>query len=198
LTHGTNTVVAEYIGDSNFVGSTNSLDQVINTLPVASNTNYTRAPKLTLKINIASLLSGATSDADGDARQLTGISSTTGGGTASAVGDWIYYTPPTGDGNDSFDYTVSDGFGGSATATITITKVAQGGYAQSIVANGGTVTIKFFGIPGLSYYLERSTTVNSGYAEIAGPLTADVNDGHFTFTDNPGPSGTFFYRSIQH
>jgi hypothetical protein len=27
---------------------------------------------------------------------------------------------------------------------------------------------------------------------------ADLNDGHYTFTDNPGPSGTFFCRSIQH
>jgi hypothetical protein len=62
------------------------------------------------------------SDADGDA--LTTVSTTTpaNGTTAINAGDTVTYTPDTGFvGTDSFGYTIEDGFGGSATATVTVT-----------------------------------------------------------------------------
>ena len=61
------------------------------------------------------------SDADGDA--LTTVSTTTpaNGTTAINAGDTVTYTPNSGFvGSDSFDYTIEDGFGGSATATVTV------------------------------------------------------------------------------
>lgn len=62
-------------------------------------------------------------DSDPDDDPLTIDSVTTpSGGTASIDGDAILYTPDAGfSGDDSFDYTISDGRDGTATATVTVT-----------------------------------------------------------------------------
>jgi large repetitive protein len=62
------------------------------------------------------------SDADGDA--LTTVNATTpaNGTTTINGGDTVTYTPNAGFvGDDSFDYTIADGFGGNATATVNVT-----------------------------------------------------------------------------
>jgi outer membrane protein OmpA-like peptidoglycan-associated protein len=60
------------------------------------------------------------SDADGDALTITAVS-TPAHGTAVTAGSGVAYTPATGYlGSDSFTYTISDGRGGSATATVHI------------------------------------------------------------------------------
>jgi outer membrane protein OmpA-like peptidoglycan-associated protein len=61
------------------------------------------------------------SDADGDPLTITAVSSPAHG-TASAGGSGVLYTPTTDFlGDDSFTYTISDGHGGSATATVHVT-----------------------------------------------------------------------------
>lgn len=75
------------------------------------------------------------SDANGDDLSITGVGTdaidglTANGGTvsindngtpANTTDDYINYTPPTGfSGTDTFQYTISDGLGGVATATVT-------------------------------------------------------------------------------
>lgn len=61
------------------------------------------------------------SDADGDTLTISAFDATsTGGGTVSCAAT-CNYTPATGfTGDDSFTYTIDDGFGGSATATVTV------------------------------------------------------------------------------
>jgi outer membrane protein OmpA-like peptidoglycan-associated protein len=61
------------------------------------------------------------SDADGDPLTITAVSAPSHG-TAAVAGANVDYTPATGYlGEDSFTYTISDGRGGSATATVRVT-----------------------------------------------------------------------------
>ena len=62
-------------------------------------------------------------DSDPDGDPLTIVSVTTpGNGEAVISGDVILYTPAAGfSGTDTFSYTIDDGFGGQATATVTVT-----------------------------------------------------------------------------
>ncbi len=60
-------------------------------------------------------------DADNDTLIVTSANNGTNG-TTSTNGTVIFYTPTTGfSGTDSFNYTISDGFGGTAAATVTVT-----------------------------------------------------------------------------
>jgi len=60
-------------------------------------------------------------DPDGNALLITGVSQTNSGGTISIVSNALVYTPQLGFvGTDSFSYTVSDGQGGTDTATVTV------------------------------------------------------------------------------
>ena len=62
------------------------------------------------------------SDADGDALTTVNATAPANGTTAVNSGDTVTYTPNGGFvGSDSFDYTIEDGFGGSATATVNVT-----------------------------------------------------------------------------
>lgn len=61
------------------------------------------------------------SDADGDALTITAVSAPANG-TAVSAGTSVSYTPAVGyRGEDSFTYTISDGRGGSASATVHVT-----------------------------------------------------------------------------
>jgi hypothetical protein len=66
-----------------------------------------------------------TNDVDSDGNTLAITSVTTPvHGSASTDGTYCYYTPTTGyHGPDAFTYTISDGFGGTDTATVTITVI---------------------------------------------------------------------------
>jgi len=70
--------------------------------------------------------------------------------------------------------------------------------ATDITAPGGTATVRFVGVPGLQYDLQRATTVSGPYSTImaAGTQTA-ASDGKFSFTNSSG-TGRFFFRCVQH
>jgi large repetitive protein len=60
-------------------------------------------------------------DAEGDPLTITGVSRPTNG-TASILGSSVRYAPSTGfSGVDTLTYTIIDGFGGTATGTVTVT-----------------------------------------------------------------------------
>jgi len=61
------------------------------------------------------------SDADGDVLSIVGVSQPANG-QVSISGDQVIYTPAAGyTGGDSFSYTVEDGFGGEASASVAVT-----------------------------------------------------------------------------
>ena len=98
---------------------------------------------------------GADSDADGDALTVTaGKFSTTNGGSVSlnANGSFAFTPVEAFYGTDSFTYTISDGFGGTATGTVLVTVTAPTGSIYCTAAddsrNGTTLGDAIFGLDG--------------------------------------------------
>ena len=101
---------------NNAIGETTTTLAInVNTLPVAQNASASLAQDSSVQIPLTF------SDPDGDA--LSVISNTQGSnGSVSIAASSATYTPNSGFvGADSFTYTISDGRGGSATASVSIT-----------------------------------------------------------------------------
>lgn len=86
-------------------------------------------------ITAAQLLSGA-SDIDGDALSVTSLSVTTGSGTITGTGPWVFTASAAGDGVIS--YTISDGRGGTATGTVTYNAAENLWVHGSVTVSGGS------------------------------------------------------------
>lgn len=135
--------------------------------PIAQADTVLRAPIGPAKFSVFALLANDTEDS-GHPLQLVSVSPFSSlGGSVRLVWPWVYYVPPAGpDAPDSFTYTVSDAFGGSATAdvSILIASPAQPP-AQTIVGietpPNGHRLIRFTGVPGLIYHIEASTDLTS-------------------------------------
>ncbi len=133
-------------------------------------------------------------DADGDALTIIFVTGAANG-TVSTDGTNITYTASRGT-SDSFTYTVGDGFGGTASQTVSVTINATGQSFNQLSApvnNGdGTMTIKYLGIPGYNYALETT-------ASLAPPVTwspvntnAAAANGQLNFTFPTGAGQGFF------
>ncbi len=110
------------------------------------------------------------SDPDGDFLMVTGVSATsTNSAPVSLAGGFVFYTPRAGfTGVDRFSYTVSDGRGGTASADVEIF-VADGDLPSlngiSIVETENGFRVRFAGVPGRFYQLQRSTNL-SDWADV--------------------------------
>ncbi len=107
--------------------------------PVASPDAVTVAPTVAATINVRI----NDSDADGHTLTVSNVS-TPSKGTAQISGGNVVYTANAGTtGADAFNYTISDGYGGTATATVTITIVPPAGFNQTIQITGtGPVNLR--------------------------------------------------------
>uniref|UniRef100_UPI00384B7640 golvesin C-terminal-like domain-containing protein n=1 Tax=Neorhodopirellula lusitana TaxID=445327 RepID=UPI00384B7640 len=96
---------------------------IINTPPVAKNDRVILAQDTTVTINVlANNGYGIGSDSDGDSISIDSTTQPTQGAVVIDSASTVTYTPTTGFvGNDSFQYTVIDGNGGTATATAFVT-----------------------------------------------------------------------------
>jgi adhesin/invasin len=168
-----------------------------NAIPVATTHSFTRAPSASLKILQTDLLAGA-ADANHDNISLSSVQSPSGDATVTApAGLYVFYSPGTNGDGATFTYTVSDGHSGTDTKTVTINVVKPGGIAQAISYNAGGVTIRFAGIPGISYDVQRSAT--SDFASFSTQLTTNAPPaGVFSYTDSSPLNLTGFYRLMQH
>jgi len=198
LPRGNNTVTVEYAGDANYLGSTNSLTQTVtNHPPVAVAATYYRAKGMNLKISISDLLTNVT-DVDGDAGSLQGVGASGTGATILTNGVCIFYIPGTGansNANDSFTYTVSDGFGGSATANLLVDVYSAAGPAQIALPSNGVVNLTFYGISNYTYVVQTTTNLSVPWWTL-GTNTAGTN-GMWRFTDPNATNAQQYYRSAQ-
>jgi len=157
---------------------------------VANDVTYARAPGLSLKIRITDIAWGG---------NLQSLGASAQGATLSYNSTYIYYLP-VNNNDDSFTYTLSNGTD-TATGTITVTVVsAFGGLAKKLTVSGGTATIKFFGIPGNAYDVQRTTSLAEPvtWTLLTSTPLSPGPDGLFVYTDASPPSGTAYYRSVQH
>ncbi len=98
-----------------------------NTVPVAANDNgYVATYNTPLTIS-ATLLLGNDDDADGDTLVVTGVGNATNGTVAyNSQTNAVTFTPTSGyTGQASFTYTISDGRGGTDSATVSLTVAPQ-------------------------------------------------------------------------
>jgi hypothetical protein len=192
--------VAEYAGDGNSQGLTNALVQVVNTPPVATNTNAGVIENQVLVIADSKLLA-LSSDEDGDALSIISAGPTsTNGGTVTLGGGNVTYQPVTNFvGTDLFSFVVSDPFGASATGMVVVTVTPASAPSPNIVSGpdilpNGHFHVGFAGIPGYSYTVQYSVNVDGPWTTLTN-LTAGGN-GLFDLEDPTEPAPpTRFYRT---
>ena len=195
LTRGTNLITVAYLGDGNYLGSTNTLNQIVtNHPPVANSAAYTRNAAIhQIKIAVANLLSNAT-DVDNDSLSLASVSATTNAATLIVSGGWVLYYN-TNAVADEFTYTVSDGFGGTNSATVTVNVDSTPLFGQATIpavdTTSGAATLTFAGIPTYSYSVLRSTNLTSW--TVLWTTNAPAG-GVFEYIDNPAPQPSAYYR----
>lgn len=160
----TNVIQAIYSGDANYFPVTNSLTQIVTNHPPAANTStYTWGglKSNTWKIALSELLN-LVEDVDGDPVTLIGLGVSTNGvtlDTNSNPGFVQYANPNLVD--DQFCCTVTDGYGGTNTVTITLTYnsvvVGTGTNAIAKIVCGNPTRLTAYGVLNYHYITQRST-----------------------------------------
>ena len=178
---------------------TNNGSIAVNRAPAATNASYLRAIGKALKIHVANLFTNFTGDADGDALALLSLGASAQGATITNDTTFIIYTPSTGatsNAADTFTYTVSDGRGGSKSASISVSVTAAVRTPNIGQTTGSNYTVGFTGLLGYDYALQRSSNLVSwsGVTTNALPLSAS-NTGWIGFT-NAAPHNPAFYRVV--
>ncbi|MDX6199719.1 MAG: large repetitive protein [Actinomycetota bacterium] len=160
---------------------------VANAAPAAVDDSVTAAPSGATPVSV---LTNDT-DADGDGLTVTGVGAAAHGTTAVTGPGEVSYTPASGyAGSDAFTYSISDGHGGTATATVNVTvpntpPTAGDDSAATLV--GAAVTV-----PVLANDTDPNPaqTLTSGAATAPAHGTAVVNpNGTITYTPTAGYVG---------
>ena len=122
LTAGTHPITAAYGGDVSFeVSTSNMINQVVNTPPVATSDGYTITVNTTLTVTAPGVL---TNDTDADSQPLTATLDTdvlTGTLDLHADGSFVYTPSQDYTGVVTFTYHATDGYTNSNTVQVTIT-----------------------------------------------------------------------------
>jgi hypothetical protein len=199
LPRGTNSVTLQYAGDSNYLAFTNLLADgqiVTNHAPVITGSvTFTRSAN-TIKIFTSDLVTNAT-DMDGDTLTVTSTGVSTNGITLQTAPGIMLYVNTNGV-NDAFTYTLSDGYGGSATGTnyVNFTPFATG-QSGNVTVGGGVANLVFYGIPTYRYGVQRSTNMTDWTIIL---ITNAPTGGAFHYTDNfsdlGAPPASAYYRLI--
>jgi large repetitive protein len=159
----------------------------VNDAPVAVNDTATTAEDTPITINVK----GNDTDVDGDT--LTVQSVTQGAkGTVSIVGGQVLYTPNANyNGTDSFTYVISDGNGGTSTATVnvTVTPVNDAPVAVNDTATTAEDTPITINVKGNDTDVDGDTlTVQSVTQGTKG--TVSIVSGQVKYTPNANYNGT--------
>jgi hypothetical protein len=178
-----------------------------NHAPVATSLTNNRAPNLAYQIEIASLLTGVTSDPDGDARILTVLGTSTNGVTVTTNATHILYSN-VNNVEDEFTYTVRDVRSSyrtgdtvrTATGSIRFTVNAPTGTNGNVLAisfTNGVVGMRFSGIPEYFYEVQRATDLTPPITWTTLHTTNCPASGLFDYIDLTPPAGAAFYRTVR-
>jgi hypothetical protein len=185
---------------SNVAGTSASIGAMlsVNCPPIARNDSAATRQDRAITIAIAKLLSND-SDPDNDPLSFVSASATsTNGGTVTSNGSSVIYTPVSSFvGADRFSYTITDGQGYNATADVEILVVSANVPSQSQVSLEPTPNgflIRFAGIPGRSYDVQRATNLTGPWTTLAA-LVAPPH-GIFEYEDTSPPQTAAFYRTV--
>ena len=219
LPRGTNLITVAYLGDGNYVGSTNTLNQIVtNHSPAATVMTVTRTAGLALIISLSDMATNWTDNPDGDHVSLTGVTmqstngvnlfplnwSTNLDGSTVTTNAYAYigYTNSP-NVNDQISYSISDGQGGTNIGYVDIVIQSSVTGTNSITAHDFTSpysnTITAYGIPTFYYVLERATNLTSPVwvdVQTNQAATNGIINAADTFWDLGGvkPSPSAFYQ----
>lgn len=175
-----------------------------NRSPVANNDVATTGPSNSTTISVLS----NDSDPDGDTLTITGVSAVTGGGTATIYGTSIHFAAPAAPGTKTFTYNISDGRGGTASATVTVNvsaanrppvavndvKTMNKGTSSSIVVlandsdpDNDRLTIISITAPSLG---TASIAPGGTHISYVAPNWTDVDTFNYTISDGRGGTAT--------
>jgi hypothetical protein len=170
----------------------------VNRVPIAQPNGAATIEGVALVMPAAKLLAND-SDPDGDPLAVVSVTAmSTNGGSVTLLGGNVTYNPLGGfAGVDRFTYTISDGRGGLASADVELFVVAGSLPSLnqvSIASTPGGVLIRFAGVPGKAYQLQRATTVSGPWSTIATPVAPLHGIIEYLDTNPPMPSA--FYRTM--
>lgn len=163
----------------------------INNPPAAGSKTYGRGGLATWQISVSDLLTNAV-DADGDMLTIVDVSTSSNGVPLTVSGGYVQYSNPNLV-NDQFDYAVTDGFGGTNTATITLLagSASVAGQVSNIAYTDGVASMTFAGFPGYLYHIEVSTNLTDWTDAV---VTNAPSNGVFEYQDNAAPRPAAYYR----
>jgi hypothetical protein len=163
---------------------------------VAGNLRTATVQNRPIILPIAKLLSSA-ANPDNATLSLSMVSSaSTNGGAVGIFTNSVIYVPMQNfSGADQFHYAISDGRGGTSSASVFIqvqTQMVASSNMLSVKPLAGGYAVNFTGIPGRTYTVQRAPTV-------LGPLTSLASvvmepSGIVVFTDNNPPTNAAYYR----
>ncbi len=134
---------------------------ILNAAPVAAPDFFITAKGAPITISSAALLSNDT-DADLDILTVATFSTPSSGNNTAVTGG-VTYTPVTNfTGDATFTYGINDGWGGTATGTVTVTVLAGNIPAAGVLDytnSGDRNNLRFIGLPGGTYLFQRSTNL---------------------------------------
>jgi uncharacterized repeat protein (TIGR01451 family) len=173
-----------------------------NHAPLAALATYGRAWGTSLRIPIDHLLTNFTSDADSDARALVRLGAGTNNAAISTNNVFILFAPAN-NFSESFPFVIRDIRAayragdtvqtGTNWITVTVTNAVSS--AQSISTSGSGISLRFAGVPGYVYDVERSTDLSSW--SVLSTTNAPAQ-GLWDYTDPNPPVPQAFYRTRQH
>jgi hypothetical protein len=171
----------------------------VNRRPIAGDNGASTAMNTPVTISLIKLLNND-SDPDGDPISIAAFASpTVNGGSVIQNGNSVTYTPPAGfTGTDTFVYTLRDNRGGSNTAAVVVFIYAGTLPPQNsglMMPVPGGLRIRFAGIPGNTYRIQRATTLGplADWMTLQ-TLVAPVH-GIMEFVDTDNLSNAF-YRTL--
>ena len=192
LPHGSNVVTAQYLSDGNFLASTNSVTQVVNTPPVSYPLVLGAVSGLPATLKIIGGANGPT-DADGDLLVITAVGAPAHGLASTDGTNAIYTGTNNFTGTDAFNYIVSDNYSGKATNAITVSVIANSAGLNQLTAglSSGNVVLTFSGIPWNTYALEQTFSLSPAFwLPVVTNLAAP--NGSLQFTNSPTGSNSFW------
>lgn len=198
LPRGTNLLTAIYLGDANYLPSTNRLLQIVtNHPPMAASAAYTLATNLALSISLTGLATNWT-DADGDVISLAAVSTSTNGITLTNTGTALFYSN-SNNVPDQFTCTISDGWGGTNFQTVSIapapSPVSTPLISGVTLSGDGNVQLSLGGAAGDTYVLETTTNLLGAASWL--PLATNTlgTNGVWQFSDSQATNFSHrFYR----
>jgi len=166
-----------------------------NNPPVAVNDSASTSQNTAVTINVLS----NDSDADGDSLTVANIGAAGHGSVVNNGNGTITYTPANGFvGSDDFTYTITDGQGGSATATVYVTVQSNNSPPVAQNDNGSTTWDKSVAINVLTNDSDPDgdSLALVGYTDPGNGTVTNNGGGTFTYKANDGfvGSDTFTYQ----